>query len=122
MSAEASVQWKDIEERWFEVYCLFIRRLELSIKSKKEQRPIRYLLLKLMDMAEDEWLSGNFVHLLRACMIIRDVEEIARRLRIKDVADLAHEIRGKMRESLRLLREQAHEPLSESYYCEEGRT
>jgi hypothetical protein len=95
----------DIDGRLTELY---MEREELfgrvwKLHGEARRRPIRRLLLELAGAAEDYWLEGTGLRLKRACDIIEEVEEIARRLRMRDIADLMREIRERMEEEMRLL-------------------
>jgi len=101
-----SVEADDIDDKLTELY---VERTELfgrmwKLHSEAKRRPIRRLLLELAGAAENYWLEGCWsTHLRDACDMIGEVEEIAQRLRMKDIADLMREIRARMEEEMRLL-------------------
>ena len=88
---------------------LYMEREELfgrvwKLHGEARRRPIRRLLLELAGAAENYWLEGCWsTHLRDACDMIREVEEIAQRLRMRDIADLMREIHERMEEEMRLL-------------------
>lgn len=109
-ASDEAGRWEALERLGAELNARFHRMWDHYVEAREERHPIKWALLELMATAEREWLYGiEPDHLLSACMAFRDAEWIARKLRLRDVASLAGEIRARMEEVIRLYGESCGE-------------